>query len=441
MSGYPRMIIVSTVWGGFGDFIFAVNIKETFREWDPEMIFYALTPEVYSHNSINFLKKISDNSRFYKTSEEMLIENKQKILQCDIIIFSTPEYSKVINAVLKLGYRGKYYRLPDYSRIKGYQYNADKQIGKLCSSRTLYLPMDESHNIYTGFSEDALGIWISPDITQKSMALWDKKYYPYDNVFTCYLHDIRFISCFITFVNENFPKVKNLVVVQGNAFLQKASEYPVISDSVDYGKIYEFSQHVHIIVKTFSLEESCELYYFSHNITAASGNNTISTCISYGKTAFFDWRPDLSKTYCVLWNYLKQHGYQNIVPIYRYLIDRVTAIENNGVVDRDDAIAPSDIIHRINVEQDKIRELRVFFQTKYNLQKNLYAFILKQLDINEKIGGHTSSRDCYYRVYAVIAIIIIITLFYTYFELKKQVVVKNINIRKTSKTESTAIEG
>ncbi len=426
-----KILILACIWDNLGDIVFATKIRDIFQRWEPKIIYYYKDPKDQTAAHIEFLKQNVHNYQLCRTAAEVVQKYRAAVLGADVILNTTPKYNQMTSKIISIGYSGKYFRIFDYSLGQNETYENDTDIRKLCSKKITF-NLDNTHNIYTGFGNGSSGMLVTDEIPRRTMSIWDKSRYPYDNIFTCYLHNAEFGRAFIEFIRQNFGSARNLLVVQGKSWSNAFTGRKVVREG-SLGRVYEYYPNLHIVNDMFPLHESNELFYYSHPITAATGNWSMSTCISYGKTLFLDWRPDLTKTQCLFWEFLDKKGFGELKPIFRYLIDTVavgkTEIASaNNTNERSAPIA--NIVDYIAEKRDKMEQLHKFIQEDFNLQKNLYAQISRDLSAapaSSNTGVSTSAAklgaavDTTIRVIptraiiALILVIVVLIIMYIFF--------------------------
>jgi hypothetical protein len=385
----PKLLVLSCVWDKFGDIGFAFQINETFKELNPTIIFYYAETKFESQTHKDFIEQNLPGCKLYTTPEELINNHKNDIMSADVIINTTPKYSQMMPKVLATGYKGKYYRLFDYGLGLDVTYKNDDDIKNLCGQRTTY-KLDNANNIFTGFGPGSKGIFIKSNIPDKTLDIWDQ----YDNIFTCYVNNRDILQSYIDFINENFinenksnNNSKTLLVIQGN---------PVEFNTTKTADVFSHG-NLNIINRMFTPAESDELFYYSNKITLATGNNSMSTCISYKKVLFLDWRPELTKTQCLFYDFINNKKYNELLPIFKYLINNVA-----------DKKTPNNILNYIDDNLEKLDEFYEILINKHNLQNNLRELVLESSKSNQKIGGYMPRINL--GLFAVIAIIAIIAL-------------------------------
>lgn len=419
----PKILILSCVWDNLGDLVLGLRIRDIFSRWSPRIIYYYVDSKYKSKDHREFLAQNVPNYTLCDTAAEVIRRFKDDIMSATVILNTAPKYNQMFTPVMKMGYHGKFYRIFDYSLGRNETFDNDTTIKRLCVSKQIY-NLDNTNNIFTGFGNGSSGMLLTDDIAVRTMSIWDKERYPYDNIFTCYVHNKAFGIAFIEFLHKNFADKRNLLVVQGRSWSDQFEDKRVVREG-SLGKVREYYPDLHIISDVFPLHESNELFYYSHPITAATGNWSMSTCISYRKVLFLDWRPELTKTQCLFWEFLLRHGYSDLVPIFRYLINVVAnsgdfqqmnraLLKYGGSEDVVVSIPPimephKDILSYINEKKDRLAQFYDYIQEKHNLQENLYKLINSEIEQQSPaVRGAAESRPLVSRAIILLAILIVI---------------------------------
>ena len=373
----PKLLVLSCVWDKYGDIGFALQINEAFKDLKPEVIFYYAETKFESQTHKDFIEQNLPGRKLYLTPEELIANHKDSILSADVIINTTPKYSQMMPKVLATGYKGKYYRLFDYGLGLNVTYKNDENINQLCKQKCTY-KLDNTNNIFTGFGPGSKGIFIKTSIPEKTLDIWD-----YDgNIFTCYVNNYDILQSYIEFINEKFASnnTKNLLVIQGK---------PVELNTTNTTEVFKHG-NLDIINRMFTPAESDELFYHSNRITLATGNNSMSTCISYKKVLFLDWRPELTKTQCLFYDFINEKKYNELLPIFKYLINKVASKSSTNKTSQTDQ---ADILKYIDDNIERLNEFYTLIISNYNLQNNLRSLIIPDNLSEKKIGGHLLSRS------------------------------------------------
>lgn len=386
------LLILSCIWDHLGDIVFALQIRNAFADYSPKIIFYFKDPSSRTSTQLDYIKSNVTDYELCVSAADVVNRHKRTILQSNVILNTTPKYNQMLPLLQKINYKGKYYRICDYGLGKGEYYKHDSDISNQCAKKVKY-PPDTKHDIYTGFGKASKGIFITDEVPTKTFSWWEKKYYDYDQVFTCYLHTAAACNEFLDFINENFKR--SLVIVQGKSLLDEFKDLPTVREST-YGKVTRYSPNVHVLAGVFTLPQSQELFYYSHPITAATGNNSMSLCISYNKVQFLDWRPEMSPTLCLFYDFLRARGYDQLTSIFKYLIDR----------QKDAAV--SDPLEYIEKHRPLIEKFNKDMIQNFNLQKNIRGVIVGQLSETSYTGGSQMDPELVRKL--IIAVIILIIL-------------------------------
>lgn len=363
-----RILIISCIWDNLGDIVFAIRIREALQSAGlPDIIFYYKDPKEWRENHVKFIKQnITGAHGPYRTAADVIRDHRRDIMNAEIILNTTAKYNQIFNKIKALGYKGQIYRVFEFSLGENETYKNDISIKDLCKNRVTY-ELDNTNNIFTGFGKGSLGIFIDEDIPPRTLPIWDREHYKYDAIYTCYLHTEEFARAFIEYILAVRGNKKVLLVAQGYDLLDMFAPLKMVRES-SMGAIREWAPGLHIVSGMFQMHESNELFYYSEPVTATTGNLSMSTCLSYGKVIFLEWRVELTKTQCMFCDYLGIHGFKDLEPIFKYLINRIAEVEG--------AMGPEEINRYIEDHKERLAEFRDHLIKKHNLQRKLRQKLL-----------------------------------------------------------------
>jgi hypothetical protein len=334
----PKILILSHV-SAIADVIFAARIRDVFRKWTAQLIYYG-NPAFN-----NFIAQNVPNYTLAK-SGDIVRKYRHQILDATVILHIMGD--SIADNFRKIGYTGKYYRM-----------GAD---------------------ISVGFARGSIGVPVIDEIPPRTMSIWNRQRYPYDNVFTCVSTGAK---SFIDFITQNFAKQRNILVVQGDVKGLFAS-LPVVREG-SIGRVREYSPDLHVVADDFPLHERNELFYYSHNITAADYVD-LPICISYGKTPF------VSDADGSFWTFLTENGFANLRPVFE-----------GGLTAAD-----------IDKKQTRLHELYDYIRESHNLQKNLFAMLTEEPVKPAPVKLTTTSTKYMMYIIIIIVVLTVLVVYYIY---------------------------
>lgn len=375
MNTENNVIIVSAIWSNLGDVMYVKNLYEILNK-NTKVIFY-FVKELPNTNVI--IKYIEQNFDDYQICDDLnnLLDygNLDKFKNASIILNTMPKDDEVLKILQKKQIIGKQKSSPKFYKLLDYM--SDKQ-------------KTSSNSIITGFGDKTKGIFISPQPQKMIMEFFDD----YD-VYTCYMHEYPFINEFMKFISAqpvSAPKGR-LLVVQGDMHKEKFASLEMVDEIKNVGKVYQYDKNLRVVCEQFSFDNSKELFYYSNKITACSGNQSLSLCISYKKIFMIEWREKLESSLTYFYQFIKEQKYDKLIPLYKNLVHQIHKKE------------PIEITDEIISLNYKLCEL---VANRFSLGENLaslFKFQKKQIT-----GGYYTkeSQSVVYGFYLSIVTIIII---------------------------------
>ena len=260
-----KIIIYGCIWSGLGNIICTKKIADIVGG-NPKIYLYALFSGSIEPYMAEYVYKTMPTAKFvdiyaggYKSID----------IASDIIINVTPRYAELKNILLFHNYNGKFFRIFTHSVDPAIRY-------KDCECKVIIRTPDiarDRHNLFTSITTKSLGLFFD-NVPHKTLSVWDK----YQTVFTIYGRKFEFVIAYIEFIAKNFDIINAAIVVQ--------APNPVIMTAIkDY---VADKQGPPVIIDKFTLEESVELFYYSHKVVGVGGQLSMNTCLGFGKIILID---------------------------------------------------------------------------------------------------------------------------------------------------------
>ena len=329
-----KIIIYGCVWSGLGNIIFTKKIADIVGG-NPKIYLYALFSGSIEPYMAEYIYKTMPNAKIvdiyaggYKSID----------IDSDIIINVTPRYAELRNILLFHNYNGKFFRIFIHSVDPAIRY-------KDCECQVIIRTPDialDRHNLYTSITTNSLGLFFD-NVPHKTLSVWDK----YQTVFTTYGRKYEFVISYIEFIIKNFDITNATIVVQ--------APNPMIMTAVrDY---VTDKQGPPIIIDKFTLEESIELFCYSHKVVGAGGQLSMNTCLGFGKIILIDSTSSECGALCLAHNLMNTFD-----PQLKYL--------------------PMALFYEIGLmQQPKNFDAMTFIRKKADVYDRFIEYIRKHLDI------------------------------------------------------------